>query len=301
MDVAGAAVAPGTVGEVVICGPNVTAGYEANPEANEEGFRDGWFRTGDQGVLDDEGYLTIAGRLKEIINRGGEKVSPREVDEVLLDHPAVARAVTFAIPHPKLGEEVGAAIVLESGAEASEGEVRDFVGHAWPGSRCRARWYSWPRSPRARRASCSASAWRKSSASGHEARVVKVCIYGAGAIGGYLAVELALAGIDVSCIAGGPHLKAMRENGLKLLIGGEERVTRIACAEEPGEFGPQDFVVMALKAPGAVAVADRLGPLIGPKTAVQEMGRLAGVAMPTIDMVLGLVKLRAREAGCYDG
>ena len=120
-------VAAGETGEVVIRGPNVTPGYESNPEANAAGFTDGWFRTGDQGVIDADGYLTITGRLKELINRGGEKISPREVDEVLLDHAAVAQAVTFALPHPKLGEDVAAAIVLKDGAEASERELRDFA------------------------------------------------------------------------------------------------------------------------------------------------------------------------------
>ena len=117
----------GETGEIVIRGPNVTSGYENNPTANAEAFVDGWFRTGDQGVVDAEDYLWITGRLKEIINRGGEKVSPREVDEVLMDHPAVQQAVTFAVPHDKLGEEVGAAVVLREGATATERELRDFV------------------------------------------------------------------------------------------------------------------------------------------------------------------------------
>ncbi len=120
--------APGEVGEVVIRGASVTAGYLENPAANATAFTSsGWFRTGDQGALDAEGYLTITGRLKEIINRGGEKISPREVDEVLLDHPAVGQAVTFALPHDKLGEDVAAAVVLKDGAEAGERELRDFV------------------------------------------------------------------------------------------------------------------------------------------------------------------------------
>jgi acyl-CoA synthetase (AMP-forming)/AMP-acid ligase II len=119
--------AHGEIGEIVIRGPNVTAGYEANDKANAEGFTNGWFRTGDQGQFDDEGYLAITGRLKEIINRGGEKISPREVDEILLDHPAIAQALTFAYPHDKLGEEVAAAIVLKEGEETDEQSVRDFA------------------------------------------------------------------------------------------------------------------------------------------------------------------------------
>ena len=119
------------VGEIVISGPNVTPGYENNPDANAKNFFefDGrrWFRTGDQGAFDDEGYLSLTGRLKEIINRGGEKVSPLEVDGVLSAHPAVAQALTFALPHPKLGEEVAAAIVLKEGAEATEKDIRDFA------------------------------------------------------------------------------------------------------------------------------------------------------------------------------
>ena len=117
----------GGIGEIVIRGANVTAGYENNPKANAEGFRDGWFRTGDQGVKDPEGYLTITGRLKEIINRGGEKVSPREIDEILMDHPAVAQVVCFGMPHPKLGEEVAAVVVLRPGSAATDRELQAFV------------------------------------------------------------------------------------------------------------------------------------------------------------------------------
>jgi len=116
----------GEVGEVAIHGPNVTPGYEANPEANAKSFREGWFRTGDQGVIDEEGYLRLTGRLKEQINRGGEKFSPLEVDEVLALHPAVAQAITFAMPHDKLGEEVAAAVVLREGATATERELHNF-------------------------------------------------------------------------------------------------------------------------------------------------------------------------------
>jgi oxalate---CoA ligase len=117
----------GDTGEIVIRGDNVTAGYENNPKANAEAFTNGWFRTGDQGMMDAEGYIALTGRLKEIINRGGEKISPREVDEVLMDHPAVAQVVCFGIPHDKLGEEVGAAVVLREGTTATEKELRDFT------------------------------------------------------------------------------------------------------------------------------------------------------------------------------
>lgn len=127
MDAEGRLCGPGEVGEVVIRGPNVTAGYEANPEANASAFTAGWFRTGDQGYLDEEGYLFLTGRLKEIINRGGEKIAPREVDEALLDHPAVAQAVAFALPHRQLGETVAAAVVLRQGMAAEERELREFV------------------------------------------------------------------------------------------------------------------------------------------------------------------------------
>jgi acyl-CoA synthetase (AMP-forming)/AMP-acid ligase II len=117
----------GATGEIVIRGPNVTAGYENNAKANAEAFTNGWFRTGDQGVIDDEGYVSLTGRLKEIINRGGEKVSPREVDEILMDHPAVAQVVCFGMPHDKLGEEVAAAVVLREGQQATERELQAFV------------------------------------------------------------------------------------------------------------------------------------------------------------------------------
>jgi acyl-CoA synthetase (AMP-forming)/AMP-acid ligase II len=127
MDPQGALLPPGATGEIVIRGVNVTLGYENNPKANAESFTNGWFRTGDQGVMDAEGYVTITGRLKEIINRGGEKISPREVDEVLMDHPAVAQVVTFAFPHDKLGEEVAAAVVLREGKSADGKELREFA------------------------------------------------------------------------------------------------------------------------------------------------------------------------------
>jgi len=127
MDEQGQLLPTGGVGEIVIRGDNVTGGYENNPKANAEAFTGGWFRTGDQGLADAEGFITITGRLKEIISRGGEKISPREVDEILMDHPAVAQVVTFGIPHPTWGEEVGAVVVLREAAVASEPDLRAFV------------------------------------------------------------------------------------------------------------------------------------------------------------------------------
>jgi oxalate---CoA ligase len=127
MNEQGALLPTGGIGEIVIRGENVTPGYENNEKANAEAFTNGWFRTGDQGTMDAQGYIAITGRLKEIINRGGEKVSPREVDEVLMDHPAVAQVVTFGIPHDKLGEEVGAAVVLREGHSATDKEIREYA------------------------------------------------------------------------------------------------------------------------------------------------------------------------------
>ncbi|MCC6473886.1 MAG: AMP-binding protein, partial [Burkholderiales bacterium] len=127
LDATGRLLPAGETGEIAIRGANVTPGYENNDKANAEAFTGGWFRTGDQGVMDAQGYVTITGRLKEIINRGGEKISPREVDEVLMDHPGVAQCVTFAVPHDKLGEDVAAAVVLREGAQADEKELRAFV------------------------------------------------------------------------------------------------------------------------------------------------------------------------------
>lgn len=119
--------APGEVGEIAIRGNNVTPGYDRNPEANQAAFCHGWFRTGDQGRIDQDGYLFITGRIKEMINRGGENVSPREIDDVLLECPGVAQAVSFSVPHERLGEDVAAAVVLAPGEAATESQLRDFA------------------------------------------------------------------------------------------------------------------------------------------------------------------------------
>jgi acyl-CoA synthetase (AMP-forming)/AMP-acid ligase II len=124
LDEAGNLLPTGATGEVSIKGANVFSGYEGNPQANAESFSNSWFRTGDQGTLDAEGYLTLVGRIKELINRGGEKISPREVDEVLLEHPAVAEACCFGIPDRVYGEGVAAAVVLKETATE-----KDLIAH----------------------------------------------------------------------------------------------------------------------------------------------------------------------------
>lgn len=120
VDERGAHLGPGETGEIVVRGPNVAPGYEGG-DANQAAFAGGWFRTGDQGFRDEDGWFTVTGRIKEIINRGGEKVSPREVDDVLAEHPAVLEAATFALPHAKLGEEVAAAVVLRERKRVAPG------------------------------------------------------------------------------------------------------------------------------------------------------------------------------------
>ena len=140
MDEDGKLLPPGALGEVVIRGRNVTAGYEANPEANAKAFTNGWFRTGDQGVIDEAGYLRLTGRLKELINRGGEKISPLEVDTVIMDHPAVAQVVTFA----RAARQAGRGCRRRRGAARRRGLRRARAARfrrrrASPTSRCRAR------------------------------------------------------------------------------------------------------------------------------------------------------------------
>jgi oxalate---CoA ligase len=127
IDEDGHALRPRQRGEIVVQGPTVMSGYCQAPELNRASFVDGWFKTGDIGSIDEDGFLTLHGRQKDLINRGGEKISPGEIDEILKRHPAVAEAAAFAIPHSRLGEDVAAAIVLNPGMTASQIELRTFV------------------------------------------------------------------------------------------------------------------------------------------------------------------------------
>jgi oxalate---CoA ligase len=124
LDSSGEFLPPGEDGEIVVRGPSVFSGYADDPEATRAAFQDGWFKTGDAGHLDGNGNLFVTGRLKEIINRGGEKIAPNEVDAVLASHPAVLEAAAFAVPHPTLGEDVAGAVVLRQGTKALLGPLQ---------------------------------------------------------------------------------------------------------------------------------------------------------------------------------
>ena len=196
--------------------------------------------------MDDDGYLSITGRLKEIINRGGEKICPREVDEILMDHPAVAQVVTFAMPHDKLGEEVAAAVVLREGKPGDrEGAARVRRDPRWPTSRCRRRSCSWPRSRRARPASCSASAWPKAR----------------------------LAGEDVTFIARNKNLAAISANGFRLIdeAGVEHHAAAAKAVGDAAAIGAQDVVLLTVKAHQVKDVLAQLAHLVGRETMLVTM------------------------------
>jgi acyl-CoA synthetase (AMP-forming)/AMP-acid ligase II len=128
LDDNGDEVGPGRQGEVCIKGDNVTRGYLNNSAANASSYTaTGWFRTGDQGSLDEDGYLTITGRLKELINKAGEKISPVEMDNLLARHPAVAEAVSFAVDDDMYGQDIGVAVVLKRGKRLTEEDLRLWV------------------------------------------------------------------------------------------------------------------------------------------------------------------------------
>ncbi len=117
----------GEVGEILVRGPNVMKGYWNHADATEEALRDGWLHTGDMAKVDEDGYFFIVDRKKDMIIRGGYNVYPREVEEILYEHPAVREAAVVGVPHDELGEEVAAAVALKDGASASAEELQDFV------------------------------------------------------------------------------------------------------------------------------------------------------------------------------
>jgi long-chain acyl-CoA synthetase len=127
VDSRGREVPGGEVGEIVIRGHNVMKGYWRKPEETAKAIQDGWFRTGDLGLVDEDGYFVIVDRKKDMIIRGGYNVYPREIEEVLYEHPEVTEAAVIGLPHPALGEEVGAAVVLQPGAGVTAAELRDYV------------------------------------------------------------------------------------------------------------------------------------------------------------------------------
>ncbi|MCG8548434.1 MAG: AMP-binding protein [Alphaproteobacteria bacterium] len=126
-DEAGQALPRNAEGEIAVCGPTVFDGYEGDEAANRLAFVDGWYRTGDLGYLDADGFLFLTGRIKEMINRGGQKISPGEIDDALLAHPRVHAASAFPVPHPTLGEVVAAAVVLEDGPPIEERALLEFL------------------------------------------------------------------------------------------------------------------------------------------------------------------------------
>ena len=127
---------PGEQGEILIGGPSLISGYLDAPELNRACFLDGWFKTGDIGSVDEDGFLTLHGRKNDLINRGGEKISPLEIDEALVRHPAVAEAAAFAVPHPRLGEDVAAAVVLRPGMTVSPARAARYLRIRLPRSKC---------------------------------------------------------------------------------------------------------------------------------------------------------------------
>ena len=118
---------PNEEGEILIKGKSILKKYIASQEINKGSFVNGWFRTGDLGYFDKDGYLFISGRIKEIINRGGEKISPKEVDEVFSSYKKVNKAVSFSVKHPKLGEDIALAVVLNKSIKCTENELKEFA------------------------------------------------------------------------------------------------------------------------------------------------------------------------------
>ena len=181
--------------------------YLDNPEANAAAFRDGWFRTGDVGTLSADGYLTLVGRIKELINRAGEKISPYEVEAVLLAHPAVSEAAAYPVPDEKYGEQVGVVVVLRG--EATPRELIEHCAERLAAFKVPARVTILPEIPKGP----TGKIQRRNLAALVDD--MKIAVVGAGAIGAYVGAALYRGGADVHLVARGAHLEAMRARGVR--------------------------------------------------------------------------------------
>ncbi len=190
--------------------------------------------------IDGEGYLSLTGRLKELINRGGEKISPIEVDTVLMDHPAVGQCVTFAMPHDVLGEEVAAAIVLREGQQATEQDIRSFAAEHLAAFKVPRKILFLERNPQGRHRQAAAHRPGPEARAGGLSVSVpapSICVFGAGAIGGLLAARLEAVGMPVSIVARGPHREAVEAGGLRLRSGEAVSVARPRVVSDPARWG----------------------------------------------------------------
>ena len=220
-----------------------------------------WFRTGDQGFLDDDGYLSLVGRLKELINRGGEKISPREIDEVLLTHPAVAEAVCFGVAASDLGRRSRSRGRRCAGRRRPKRSAGVLQGA--PGRLQAAEADSHHRSDSAHGDRQDPAARRRASVCA--AAVVRIVIAGAGAIGGYIGARLARVGADVVLFARGPHLRAMQERGLRVISpDGDFEVTAAGRPAILPPIGAADVVFLGVKAHSLTALAPPLRAALRP-------------------------------------
>ena len=256
-----------TVGEVVVRGPNVMRGYVDNPVANAAAFHNGWFRTGDMGRLDTAGYLFLTGRLKEQINRGGEKINPHEVDAALLTHPAVDQAATFAVPHAKLHEDVAAAVVVRPTYKVNTDTLRQHVSTRLSDFKVPRQIIFVDEIP----LGPSGKVQRQTLAqllAAPQPQGPRVCIFGAGAIGGLLAARLCHAHIPVTLIARGAALQTLQTDGVRVTHAGAEIHARPTVCAASAMQTPPDFLVLAVKASALVAALPQLRALVGPTTTI---------------------------------
>ena len=267
MDDAGNLLPQGQRGEVVIQGPNVVKEYENNPEANAKSFTKGWFRTGDQGYLDPDSYLVLTGRIKELINRGGEKIAPREIDEVLLAHPAVAEAVAFGVPHKTWGEEVEAAVVLRT--PEKEAEILAYCREKLSDFKCPKKVHIVEKIPRTATGKIQRGAVAAAITAGAES--LRYLVAGAGAIGAYVGACMSRAGEDVTLFARGPHLRAMQQHGVRVLSAEGDFEAHPKIIEKLEDAGPVDVIFLGVKAHSLPQLVPQLKPLFLEDTTLVSM------------------------------